>query len=114
MSAPDNKAETAAPPETQAKEASRPPRKKRKVAVALKYPEGAEAPFISAKGSYALAERIIEIAKENDIPLVEDDIVGEVLSLRQIGEYIPESTWEAIAAVFAFIKSEEKAEKHKR
>lgn len=113
MSKQNNKAETAIPCETQAG-VPRKPQRTKKLAVALSYPEGVEAPFISAKGSAVLAERIIEIAEENNIPVVKDDIVSKVLSMRQIGECIPENTWEAIAAVFAFIKAEEESEKYRR
>lgn len=79
-------------------------------AVSLKYPENADAPFISAKESGILAKKMVEIAQENSIPVVENDIAANVLSMRQIGECIPESTWEAIAEIFAFIKNTEKAQ----
>ncbi|MGN0728940.1 EscU/YscU/HrcU family type III secretion system export apparatus switch protein [Treponema sp.] len=77
------------------------------LAVSLKYPDDADAPLISAKESGLLAKRMVEIARENNIPVVENDIAANVLSMRQIGECIPESTWEAIAKVFAFIKKME-------
>lgn len=73
------------------------------LAVSLRYPQNAKAPFISAKSDGVLAKRMVEIAKENNIPVVEDDIAANVLSMRQIGECIPECTWEAIANVFALI-----------
>ncbi|HAZ97402.1 EscU/YscU/HrcU family type III secretion system export apparatus switch protein [uncultured Treponema sp.] len=79
-------------------------------AVSLKYPENTDAPFISAKESGILAKKMIEIAQENNIPVVENDIAANVLSMRQIGECIPESTWKAIAEIFAFIKNTEKAQ----
>lgn len=79
-------------------------------AVSLKYPENADAPFISAKESGILAKKMVEIAEENNIPIVENDIAANVLSMRQIGECIPESTWETIAGIFAFIKNMEKAQ----
>ena len=47
---------------------------------------------------------MIEIAEENGIPVVEDDVLANVLSIKQVGECIPESTWEAVASIFAFIK----------
>lgn len=78
-------------------------------AVSLKYPKNADAPFISAKESGILAKRMVEIAQENSIPIVENDIAANVLSMRQIGECIPESTWKTIAEIFAFIKNTEKS-----
>lgn len=77
-------------------------------AVSLKYPEDADAPFISAKESGILARKMVEIAEENNIPVIENDIAANILSMRQIGECIPENTWEAIAKIFAFIKTMEK------
>ncbi|MCR5218154.1 EscU/YscU/HrcU family type III secretion system export apparatus switch protein [Treponema sp.] len=76
-------------------------------AVALKYPPEKEAPVIQAKAKGFLAERMIEIAKENDIPVVEDQLTENILSLQEIGDCIPEETWRAVAAVFAMIKQME-------
>lgn len=82
------------------------------VAVSLKYPEEADAPLITAKSHGIIARRMIEIAEENHIPVVHDDVTANVLSLRQIGECIPECTWEALSAVFASIKGiEERLDK---
>ncbi|MCR5079966.1 MAG: EscU/YscU/HrcU family type III secretion system export apparatus switch protein [Treponema sp.] len=79
-----------------------------KAAISLKYPENADAPFITSKSSGAIAERMIEIAKENDIPVVENDILANVLSLHEIGTCIPESTWKAVASIFAVIGESER------
>ena len=51
-------------------------------AVALKYPENAEAPFISAVGKGLAAEKILEIAKEHSIPVVKNEIASDVLSVQ--------------------------------
>ncbi|MBR4005462.1 MAG: EscU/YscU/HrcU family type III secretion system export apparatus switch protein [Treponema sp.] len=72
-------------------------------AVALKYPLDAEAPLIAAKERGRLAKRMIEIAEENKIPVIEDDVLENVLSIQDIGQCIPEETWEAVAAIFAYI-----------
>ena len=45
---------------------------KRKVSVALEYVPGEEAPKIIASGKGVLAEKIIERAKEADVPVYED------------------------------------------
>ncbi|MCI7440894.1 MAG: EscU/YscU/HrcU family type III secretion system export apparatus switch protein [Treponema sp.] len=78
--------------------------KNSKFAVSLKYPENLCAPVITSKSSGIVAQRMIEIAEENGIPVVEDDVLANVLSIKQVGECIPESTWEAVASIFAFIK----------
>lgn len=77
-------------------------------AVALKYPETAEAPIIAAKAKGDLARKMVSIAKENDIPVVEDELLSNVLSLQDIGECVSEETWLSVAKVFAFIAGLEK------
>ena len=77
--------------------------KKNMLAVSLKYPQNVDAPLITAKASGVLAQKMVEITKENDIPVVEDDILANVISVHQLGECIPETTWEAVAKVFAMI-----------
>lgn len=76
-----------------------------KLAVALQYPEGVSAPFISASGKGDLAEKIISIARENNIPIKEDKNLVEVLSAVNPGEFIPLETYEAVASVFVFLKT---------
>lgn len=46
---------------------------KEKTAVAVEYVPGDQAPKIIAAGKGTIAERIIEKAKENDVPLYKDD-----------------------------------------
>ena len=75
----------------------------KKSLVALRYPEGAECPFISAKAKGLLAEKMLEIAKENDIPVVEDKLLEGLLTCEEIGESIPLETWEIVAKIFAFL-----------
>ena len=72
-------------------------------AVALRYPEWADAPYISAKAKGSVAERLVQIAEENDVPVVENAEMANVLSLQSVGSFIPESTYSAIATIFAFI-----------
>ncbi|MBB5226239.1 EscU/YscU/HrcU family type III secretion system export apparatus switch protein [Treponema ruminis] len=72
-------------------------------AVALRYPEWAEAPYISAKAKGSVAQRLVEIAEENEVPVVENAEMANVLSLQSVGSFIPESTYSAIATIFAFV-----------
>mgnify|MGYP002510933666 CR=1 FL=1 len=72
-------------------------------AVALKYPKNAAAPFICASGKGKVAENIIEIAEQNNIPIVENSELTDVLTLQEIGSIIPEETWELIANIFSYI-----------
>ena len=80
----------------------------KKCAVALKYPENAEAPFIVAKEKGKLSERLIEIARENNVPVVENEIAANILSVSEIGSMIPESTWGIVAEIFAVIVNYDK------
>ena len=83
-------------------------KKPRKSAVALKYPPENGAPIIAASAKGVLAERIIETARKENIPVVEDEIMNEILSVQEIGECIPEETWEAVAKIFAAVVEIEK------
>ena len=60
-------------------------KEKQKTAVALAYdPNEDGAPKVIASGKGALAEKIIEQAKENKIPVHEDDKLAETLSKLEI------------------------------
>ena len=76
-------------------------------AVALKYPEGAEAPFVIAKGNGLLAKRILEEARENDIKIEENTPLVEFLSEIQVGSLVPPQAWEVLAQIFSVILQEE-------
>jgi Uncharacterized homolog of the cytoplasmic domain of flagellar protein FhlB len=78
-----------------------------KKSVALKYPDGAPAPFITACAKGALAQKILEIAEENSIPVVKNKETADILSVQEIGSFVPEETWTILAAVFAFVKNTE-------
>jgi flagellar biosynthesis protein len=72
-------------------------------AVSIKYVEGVEAPFITAKGVGKKAEKILNIAKEEGISVVEDTTLVDFLGIQDVGDYIPEETWSVVAKIFAFI-----------
>jgi len=77
---------------------------KRKKAVALRYnQEQNHAPKVVATGKGLIAENVIEKAKENDVPILEDESLVELLAELNINETIPEELYQAVAEVFAFI-----------
>ncbi len=76
-------------------------------AVALKYPKGAQAPFVLAKGNGLLAKRILEEARVNDIRIEENTPLVEFLSEVQVGSLVPPETWEILAQIFSVILAEE-------
>lgn len=75
----------------------------KKKALALRYPEGLDAPVIVAKGEGKKAEKIIEIAHENEIVITEDATLVNLLGSVDEGSMVPEQAWEALAVIFAFI-----------
>lgn len=73
-------------------------------AVALRYnAESDAAPRVIAKGDRLLAERIIEIAKENGVPIHEDPDLVALLSVVDINREIPDALYRAVAEVLAFV-----------
>lgn len=71
------------------------------LAVSLEY-SGDSAPTVTAKGSGRIAEQIIAIAKEHDIPIQQDADLTELLSQVEIDETIPQALYEAVAQVLVF------------
>lgn len=74
-------------------------------AVALRYDgENMGAPVVVAKGQDLIAKRIREIARENDIPIVENPPLARTLFKHaDIGREIPADLYEAVAEVLAFV-----------
>ncbi len=73
-------------------------------AVAMSYDEKKEeAPRVRAKGAGDLADRIVELAEQHDIPLYEDPDLTELLFQLDLDQQIPVSLYEAVAEVFAFL-----------
>jgi flagellar biosynthesis protein len=77
--------------------------KLKKTAVAVSYEPGEAAPKIVAAGRGEVAERIIEKAKDSDVPLYRDDKLAETLSHLEIGKNIPPELYEVIAEILVFV-----------
>lgn len=71
--------------------------------VAIKYKDGVEAPFITAKGTGEKADFILQIAKENNVHIQQDSNLVEFLGNQSVGDFILEETWDVVAKIFAFI-----------
>lgn len=83
---------------------SRKKNKKLKSAVALKYSSDADAaPKVTAKGEGLVAERIIELAKENQVPIKEDPDLVQILSQVDINKEIPPSVFKVVAELLGFV-----------
>lgn len=82
--------------------------KKVKTAVALEYNPEEDAPKVIASGKGVLAERIIDKAKETDIPVHRDDKLAETLSKLEIGDMIPPELYEVVAEILVFVDAMDK------
>lgn len=76
----------------------------RKKAVALRYDAEKEtSPKIVGKGAGHLAEKMLELAREHNIPIHEDSDLVNILSKLELNDEIPASTYIAVAEILAFI-----------
>jgi flagellar biosynthesis protein len=75
---------------------------KRKLAVALHYDRNG-APRVVAKGKGTLGQKIIEVARENGIPIEENEVLAGALSHVEIGDEIPAELYKAVAEVLIFV-----------
>ena len=81
---------------------------KLKQAIALEYDPSDEAPRVIASGRGILAEKIIEKAKENDVPVHQDDKLADTWSRLDIGDMIPPELYEVVAEILVFVDSMDK------
>lgn len=77
--------------------------KKPKQAIALEYNLEEQAPTVIASGRGALAERIIEGAKESNVPIHQDGKLANTLSKLEIGDMIPPELYEVVAEILVFV-----------
>ncbi len=73
-------------------------------AIALHYNEEKQnaIPEVTATGQDAVAQQIIELAKEHGIPLHQDADLAVLLSQLELYDNIPESLYHVVAEVLAF------------
>ena len=81
---------------------------KPKQAIALEYDPSEDAPKVVASGRGLLAERIIEKAKEADVPIHQDSKLADTLSRLEIGEMIPPELYEVVAEILVFVDAMDK------
>jgi flagellar biosynthesis protein len=75
---------------------------KNHLAVALHYDKSG-APRVVAKGRGSIGEKIIELAKANDIPIEENEVLAGALSRVELGDEIPAELYKAVAEVLVFV-----------
>ncbi len=77
---------------------------KRQLAVALRYHEDKDAaPRVLAKGAGDVAKKILDIAKEQGIPIRDDPDLVQALAKLDVGSLIPTELYPAVAEVLAFV-----------
>ena len=73
-----------------------------KRAAALRYRPGDGAPVIVASGMGHLAEKIVEVATDNGVPVYEDTSLATVLSQMELGREVPEELYKAIVEIYVY------------
>lgn len=72
-----------------------------KQAIALSY-DGQNAPTLTAKGDDELAEAILALAREHEVPIYENAELVRLLARLELGDAIPEALYRCIAEIIAF------------
>ena len=75
---------------------------KQQLAVALLYDRNG-APRVVAKGKGTIGAKIIELAKANDIPIEENEVLAGALSNVELDDQIPAELYKAVAEVLVFV-----------
>ena len=76
--------------------------RKSHLAVALHFDRTC-APRVVANAKGTLGEKIIEVAKANNIPIEENEVLAGALSNVELGEEIPAELYKAVAEVLIFV-----------
>jgi flagellar biosynthesis protein len=75
----------------------------RKKAAALKYDKSYEAPIVTAAGIGLIADKIIEKADENNVPIVYNRELADLLQNVDMGDSIPPEIYAIVAEVIAYV-----------
>lgn len=76
---------------------------RRQLAIALGYEPAELAPQVLAKGYGETARRIEETARAEGVPVREDPDLAQTLAALDVGDWIPERLYRAVAEVLAFV-----------
>ncbi len=76
----------------------------RKAAVALRYDKKSmPAPLVVAKGRGVVAEKLIELARKNGVPILEDRLLVETLDQLNVSQEIPPELYQVVAEILVTI-----------
>lgn len=74
------------------------------IAVVLKYSDNLPAPQVVAKGADLVAEKIKEIARQHNVPIVENKpLARTIFKTLKIGQVIPRELFVAVAEVLSYV-----------
>lgn len=79
-----------------------------KQAIALEYDPDDAAPKVIASGKGIIAEKIIEGAKKENVPIHQDGKLADTLSKLEIGDMIPPELYEVVAEILVFVDAMDK------
>lgn len=83
-------------------------------AISMKFdPEKNGAPIITSVGEGELANRILELAREHKVPIVQDPGLVQALSHAGLGQEIPVNLYRAVAAIYSVIRRTDLREEEK-
>ena len=76
----------------------------RPIAVALRYEHGKDsAPQVTAKGQGAVAEAIVQKARQHGVPVEANAALAAALSRVELDQQIPRELYRAVAEVIGFV-----------
>ena len=82
-------------------------------AVALKYnPEKDYTPIVVASGHGHVAEKIINLADENGVPVYRDDSATALLTRLNVGQGIPPELYQLVAGIYVQVMKIAKEKKN--
>lgn len=73
-----------------------------KKAAALKYEGKDKAPVVVAAGSGYIAQKIVEVAQNNNVPVYQDNSLATLLAQLQVGSEIPQELYQAIVEIYVY------------
>jgi flagellar biosynthesis protein len=79
-----------------------------KKAAALKYDKSYEAPMVTAAGMGVIADKILEKAKENNVPVVYNKELADLLTNVDVGQTVPSELYEAVAKIIVYVMDMDK------
>ncbi len=71
-------------------------------AIALQYGRDDTAPVVVASGMGYMAEKIVDVAQKNGVPVYEDDSLATMLTQLKLGQEIPEELYQAIVEIYVY------------